>query len=88
MQKFFATFGYGSPYKDYYVEIHADSEAEVRRVMVDGHSTKWSFIYSEEEFKPQVYRYALNCLVVICKDEHDYFRATDYQGTFGEFNAN
>lgn len=57
--KYYFTFGFGTPYKDCYLEIEAENYDAAREEMVRLHGTKWAFQYTEEEFKGQVEKYNL-----------------------------
>lgn len=55
MKSYFFTFGFGTPYRDCYVEILAENEDEARVAMVEAHGTKWSFQYEADKFDHDYY---------------------------------
>lgn len=65
MPEFFATFGSnhsddkGNSLHNNYVRLTAPGKAEARMVMFNRFGNKWSFVYSESEFKGQAEKYNL-----------------------------
>lgn len=59
MPKFYFTFGYGTPYRNRYIEIEAEDYGSARARMVELHGQKWAFQYTEEEFKGQAEQFGL-----------------------------
>ena len=49
MKKFYVTFGCGTPLKNHYLIVYAESEEAARKAMNYQFKT-WAFIYTEEDF--------------------------------------
>lgn len=65
MNRYFFTFGVGKPYGKFYVEIHAESMAEARKVMIDCHGDKYAFSYDEQRFEGQAKFHGYSRLALI-----------------------
>lgn len=53
------TFGYGTPYRNKYVKMEADTKALCRERMVELYGLKWAFQYDEDKFQEQIDRFGL-----------------------------
>lgn len=47
---------------DGWTEVHADSELDARRKVVEHYGTKWAFLYDESDFQRQRQHYPLGCI--------------------------
>jgi len=50
---FYFTFGYGTPYRNKFVRIEAESFGQAREEMFKQFGRKWAFQYNEEDFAGQ-----------------------------------
>lgn len=56
---FYFTFGYGTPYRNNFVKIEADTYGQAREEMARLHGRHWAFQYTEKGFAGQEERYGL-----------------------------
>jgi hypothetical protein len=64
MKTYYSTFGWGSPYQDKYVEVHAESMTAAMAKMFEKFGKGWSIICMQEQFAGQAERYELTKLEV------------------------
>lgn len=63
-QKFFLTFGYGSPFRNKYVEMEAEDAKDAIQRMFSRFGSSWAMIYTPEEFAGQIEQFGLTKLDV------------------------
>jgi hypothetical protein len=54
-QTYYFTFGQAHPLKDNWVEIHAPNVAAARAEIIKLFGTKWGFVYTDADFKPEYF---------------------------------
>lgn len=59
MSSHYFTFGFGTPYRNKFVRIEADTKGEAREEMVRNFGLKWAFQYDEAGFAGQQERFGL-----------------------------
>lgn len=76
-EKYYATFGTGHTFCDKYVELEFEDEVTARHAMFETFGPKWSFLYSEEEFKGYPEKWNTSKLCTIYQNSYGNYRVRD-----------